>query len=173
MQLPQYQSIMAGTHGPQSLTSIGNAMELVAGLSYTANAQGSNLPEGHVVVFPSEKAVESWKAIWHAFVELGLTVTPSSKVAPSPPATAASTQPGSASSPSQPASGADDSADFPDIIPRDLAAKAHGAPMVVKQVAKALGTMAKVNTGTIVPSDLFAQPAHTCILTVKTLLDQQ
>ena len=45
--------------------------------------------------------------------------------------------------------------------------------MVVKQAAKALGTMASVNTGAIVPGDLSAQPAHTCLLTVKTLLDQQ
>ena len=73
--LPRYQSRVASSHDPQSLNAVANAMELVAGLSYTAYARGSNLPEGHQVMFPGEDARESWERVWHLFVRLGLTVT--------------------------------------------------------------------------------------------------
>ena len=76
-QLLRYQTHVARSHGPASVKSIANAMELVAGLSYTAFARGSNLPAGHEVKFPTERSRQSWACIWHVFEQLGLTVTPS------------------------------------------------------------------------------------------------
>ena len=76
-QLFRYQTHVARSHGPASVKSIANAMEIVAGLSYTAFARGSNLPAGHEVKFPTERSRQSWACIWHVFEQLGLTVTSS------------------------------------------------------------------------------------------------
>ena len=73
--LPRYRRRVGDTHGPDSEKSFGNAMEVLAGLSYAASTQGNYLPHGHELVFPSNEAKASWVLVWHVFAKLGLKVT--------------------------------------------------------------------------------------------------
>ena len=73
--LPRYRSKVMRNFGDIQLRSQGNAMEMIAGISYTAFRNSKNLPKTQSLVFPNDKSKDAWCKVWERLEQLGAQVS--------------------------------------------------------------------------------------------------
>ena len=74
--LPEYDTKLRQIWGKLSPCSEGNAVEMIAGISYTAFRNNTNLPESQKLVFNDDNnSKEAWIRVWEGMKRLGLQVS--------------------------------------------------------------------------------------------------
>ena len=73
-QLPKFRQILRNQQNPACPESLGNAVEMVVGIGYTAFMHDDNLPETHRFRWPSEQSRLAWDDVFIAFRDIGIKV---------------------------------------------------------------------------------------------------
>ena len=72
--LPKYRQIVSTQQDPSSEERVGDAVETVVGISYTAFMNGHNLPENHDFEWPDEECRVAWDHVFTALMVTGIKV---------------------------------------------------------------------------------------------------
>ena len=61
--MPGFARYMSMYQDPRSTEARGNAMEIAAGIAYSAAHSGDNFPKWHQLAFPSVHSLEEWTVV--------------------------------------------------------------------------------------------------------------